>query len=473
MIKKPNNIEINSKITNKELILSIIISIFSVIFLWWFWSKWIYALWFNASIFYILFLWLYSLQIKDKKNFLKDNYYWLVPIFIIVLSFSIYENPYIKNINLFILPLIIIFFLNYSCSKIIWNKLWNLDIIKKIFTKKITLKETKKEIIVISKSWSNKSNTFKKIFIWIIIFIFINLIIATLLSNADENFSRIISELLRFINITSIYKIIIWSLIFILLITLKISWKEELIINNDEKNKKLDSIISWIVIWWTLFTYCIFIFSQLETILIDNVNNDFQSIVNLVKSWFWELFFVSIINIVFFFVYYKKTIPSIQKILIAFILASIIILFSAINKMYFYVINYWLSYEKFTATYTILYFWILFVIMISYLFIKWKTDILKASLILALWMYAWLNIIPMEKIIFKTNLSLSTGNQSHILTHKYQSHMLSIDIIKDIERLKWNKIFKEQSWDLWLERKYSQILKKKWYEKNINSLYEK
>jgi hypothetical protein len=57
-----------------------------------------------------------------------------------------------------------------------------------------------------------------------------------------------------------------------------------------------------------------FIIIQIDTLFLQS-NIDVIEIASLAKNGFWQLFLVSLINIVFFFVYYKKTHNYIQKLL--------------------------------------------------------------------------------------------------------------------------------------------------------------
>lgn len=451
----------------KELILSVIISIFSVIFLWWFWNNWIHALWFNASVFWLLFFAYFLVWIKDYKRFIHKNFYWITPIIFMILSFSVYENPYYKEINTLLLPVLITIFFWYSLSEIKWSNIWNTKMIWKIVSRKLFYGKTFKVLNDSINKGSISQVIIKKVVIWIFIFLIINSIIVGLLMWADSEFWKIISDLFKYINSTTLLKIFVSFLILILLTNFKVSWQDKHVIDNTSKEKQIDSIISWIVLGWTLITYLLFIWVQIDSVLASKLPTNVNEVVSLVKSWFWQLFFISIINIVFFFIYYKKTTGLVQKILIAFIFASIIILVSAWNRMFLYVYNYWFSYEKFTASYTVLYFWILFLIMISLLFLKSRVDILKTWVILALWMYWFLNVIPTEMIIFKTNLLVSDRENSRI--YPYQSHMLSVDILNSVRNIKWTDIYKKQSWESWINKKEKEMNKKKWYEKNIHN----
>ena len=207
-----------------------------------------------------------------------------------------------------------------------------------------------------------------------------------------------------------------------------------------------------------------FIVIQIDTLFFQS-NIDVIEIASLAKNGFWQLFLVSLINIVFFFVYYKKTHNYIQKLLWIFVFTSLIILFSAAERMYTYTSAYGLSYEKFFASYTIIYFAILFILMMWLITFKKKNDILKTTLVLALWMYSAIHILPMETFIFKVNTHILQQEGSKI--QKYQSHMLSLDILNNVDKIKDNNLYRDESWKEWTDKKIKKSLKKKWYEKNL------
>ena len=102
--------------------------------------------------------------------------------------------------------------------------------------------------------------------------------------------------------------------------------------------------------------------------------------------------------------------------------------------MFSYISVYGLSYEKFFSSYTIIFFGILFVFMIGLILFNKKNDILKSTIITALWMYSFLHILPTEAFIFQINSKILQQQDSKI--QKYQSHMLSIDILNDVNQIR-------------------------------------
>lgn len=459
-----------NKITTKfQYILSLLLSLYTVIFLWWFFGWGIYSLWLNASIFWFWFFILFLLTIENKIEFVKKNIFWIFPYLIIILSYAIYEIPFLKSVNLWLLPLMTLFFFGYSKIWIINHQEWSFFMIKKIIFRKIHIKKNINIITENINSWDDKKNIlYKKIITWIGVFMFINIFIISLLMWADSNFKKLIWNIWELINLVNIIKIAIAGLLTLIFISLSKLWEKENIIESIQQNKTIDSIIWWIILWGTLFTYILFIFVQLDTLFHSNWLDSVQNIANLAKTWFWQLFFISIINIIFFFIYYKKTNNFVQKLLGIFIFASVIILLSAVHKMFLYTHLYGLSYEKFFASFTILYFGILFLIMIWFIVLNKKNDILKTSCILALWMYSSIHILPTEAFIFKINTNILQSQDTKI--QKYQSHMLSVDILHEVNQIRWKKIFIDENWQEWSDKKIKNSLKKPWYEKNIQDI---
>lgn len=449
-----------------QYITALLLWFFCVIFLWNFTQSGISALGINGTLFGFGCLYLLIWSLDNKILFIKKNLYWLIPFLLIILSYSFYEIPFLKEINIWLLPLITLFFFWYATSNISLQQEWSWQMIKKIIFRKLHINESVSTMNQYIQSWeNNKIALYKKIAAGVWIFFLINIFIISLLMWADTHFKQFIGHFWDFINMANINKTLIGLLLSVIFLSFANLWNHHPVDHTQIEKKQLDSVISGIVLGGTLFTYILFIGVQLDTLLTNTQWESVQNIANLAKTWFWQLFTISIVNIIFFFIYYKKTNPLVQKLLGVFIFASVIILFSAANKMFDYTSIYGLSYEKFFASYTILYFWILFILMIGFILLNKKIDILKITTLLALWMYAGIHIIPTESIIFQVNTHISLQKNSVI--QKYQSHMLSIDILQSVESMKQKDIYKNQNWQEWSEKKIKKSQKKYWYEKNI------
>jgi hypothetical protein len=213
---------------------------------------------------------------------------------------------------------------------------------------------------------------------------------------------------------------------------------------------------------------------------------DFKETENLVKSGFWQLFFLSVINIAIYFFTYRKTNLMVQWILTGFTVTSLLLLSSAGYRMGLYTTHYGFSYEKFFASYTVLYCAILFIWLISRLFIKKRSNIVKFLVVLFLWMYAVITVLPVEQFILRSNVSFAKLEQSRI--RLFELTMLSPDVLSLVKKYESQGLLKENNnylvrensvkseeqydWIPWIEKQEKKVEDKKWYERNImNILY--
>jgi hypothetical protein len=174
----------------------------------------------------------------------------------------------------------------------------------------------------------------------------------------------------------------------------------------------------------------------------------------------------------------------VQWILTAFTFASLFLLSSAGYRMGLYVAYYGFSYEKFFASYTVLYCAILFVWLISRLFINRLSNVIKFLIILFLCMYSLVTIFPVEQFILRTNVALSQKEDSRI--RLFELTMLSPDVLGLIKDYRDKGVLKEKTdylsregvqkseedfdWAPWIERQEKRLADKKWYEYNLMNL---
>jgi hypothetical protein len=190
------------------------------------------------------------------------------------------------------------------------------------------------------------------------------------------------------------------------------------------------------------------------------------------------------INILIYFFTYRKTTLAVQRILSAFTITSLLLLISAGYRMALYVTYYGFSYEKFFASYTVLFCAILFVWLIAKVFSRKRANILKFLIILFLWMYAVVTIFPVEQFILRTNVVLSNIKESRI--RLFEMTMLSPDVLSLVEKYERQGLLKESAgylsrvgetkdnnyfdWSPWIERQEEIISDKIWYEKNLMNI---
>jgi len=475
-----------------KMVWCLVLSLFWVIFVWGIWSKGVYALGINAFVFWLFVLALFFWVLNDKKHYCQKDLAWIIPLALMALSFLIYDNPFIKAVNLFVYPLLFTLFINYGFLSNKEKRHWNFNFIfhflSRVFSFVGKINKSVAHYFDMLLPVSKKKRTiFKKIFIGVGLFLIIALtLIIPLLSSADTVFAGKMKAVYSWINsilsITYIYKAIVFIILSILLLSSLLAWGRSFDYKEKDLSRKLiDPIVSGIVIGGILGLYILFLWVQIERLWVGSLPFNFNETESLVKSGFWQLLFLSVINIAIYFFIYRKTISLVQKILAVFTTASLLLLISAGHRMGLYVINYGLSYEKFFAAYTVIFCGILFVWLIFKLCQKEGANILKFLVFLFLWMFSVITIFPVEQFIFRANMKLANREESRI--RLFEMTMLSPDVLSLVKRYHAAGRLQEKvdyleregqgdpdkkfDWSPWIKEQEKRIADKAWYEKNI------
>lgn len=471
----------------KQTIITVIsISILAVLSHWNIWSIGIYALGWNTTLFWLSVCYL-AWENNSSLNF-KRNWQWVMPVILITLSFSLFENPWLKIISCFLLPLASTFFYGYSQITNQEKYDWNIDFLDCILKRMtLPLKFIGNAAITLSsvaKGLHNGSDFqfSKRIGKGLLILLPIALVVLILLGSADQNFSNIIEALTHkiFLNFSFIFiaKILCIIVLSIGLIACIHAWQKTAnydgVKNADlEPSNNIDSVVAGIVMGGVTAIYGLFLWLQLEHLIVGSLPLDFSQAEQIVKSGFWQLFFLSILNVALFFIIYKNTTNTAQIILRIFIIASGFLLLSAAWRMSLYVYYYGLSYEKLFASYTIVFALVILIFLIISSFKKNRKNIFRFIAFCSLWFYGVATILPVEKIILKTNIKLVKSNNTRINLVYLQA--LSADVLKDIQKLtkdtsiNHDSILNISPWSIgWLDKKMQIDCKREWYEKNLS-----
>jgi hypothetical protein len=438
------------KLHNKQFVIgAILISLFFVVFNWNFWYG---VVGLNIMIFWLAIIGLFIAIKREILN--KQSLKWLVPILIIIISLGIYTNIFTGWISLLALPFILFIFTTHEAHQNIRLEMWSkflpvsLIISTFLFLTSISgfardLKNKRKKVSISNKQVSILWQIIAGV---LILIIFSLVIVIPLLSSADQSFANIFSSISQYI--TSLFdsfdflaslitRSIIFTIIFFILICAIYYWQKKIqshiTINNTEIDKNKHSVIIGIVLGGTLILYLLFIIVQIKTIFISNLPIDFAETESVVKTGFWQLFILTIMNILFYIGLYNKKTKNIQHILMGFTITSLLLIVSAGYRVFLYVINYGLSYEKFFAFYTVIFCIIIFLWFISlFIYYNKEINIIKTIAFLSLAMYAFITIIPLEKIIFITNLNLTQRENSRVDLNELR--MLGFDALPVVEK---------------------------------------
>jgi len=464
------------------------LALFWVIFLWNFWERGIYALGINATVFLVLVLALFLQSLHATRRLAVCDLFWIAPFIIIAASYALYDNQFWKITSLIVVPVIFVVFYVQAFTPA--NTRWTLTFFGRIAVHCFSIIKyfgtvSEGYISLVAPNKATRRRMLIRIIIGLTILIIISVtVIIPLLASADTAFKTAVDTvyqwLQKFISLSFWYRALVFIILSLLFAAALFAWNQ-LFKTKETKDtvQLLDPIISGIVLGGILVLYLLFLGIQFNHLWIGKLPFDFRETEQLVKSGFWQLLFLSVLNIVIYFFVYKKTVPAVQYVLTAFTGASLLLLASAGYRMGLYVTYYGLSYEKFFASYAVLYCAILFAWLITKLFAHTPADILKFITLLFLWMYALVAISPVEQFILRTNVALAKRPDSRI--RLFEMTMLSSDVLKTVKyynqtgRLQENTSYlaqKDQSfdWQPWIERQEQQIKDKSWYEYNLMNI---
>ncbi|PJC40702.1 MAG: hypothetical protein CO042_02395 [Parcubacteria group bacterium CG_4_9_14_0_2_um_filter_41_8] len=457
-------------------IASALLSLFWVVFLWNFFDNGPFALGINTSVFLLGLLWIsVRLGLQKRSFFSAKNWAWITPLVLISLSFALYDNPFIKITSILALPIFSIVFFAYA---LLWNRSaarWSTKFAQYALERGASiLGMIPKTVQSLIRGLTPKENTkwhkAKRAGIGVVLLVIISAtIVAPLLGSADPAFSSVVSAfyawLGTFISAELVGRIIVFLILLIGLMSWLFSLRQSVREIEHEEERETDSLIAGIVLAGILILYLVFLYLQISRLWVNNLPIDFKETEGLVKSGFWQLFALTILNIAFFFSCYRKTNKTVQRVLLGFGLASLLLLASAAWRMGLYVVFYGFSYEKFYASYTVIFCAILLLWLIWRMFRSSRADLLKTAVFLLLWMYAIIAITPVEQFIVHANIRLSHGSDSRI--DLYEMTMLSGDVLGLIEREKTANPEKFDGWQWWIDDAKKLINEKAWYEMNV------
>jgi hypothetical protein len=492
----------------------LLLSAFAVFTLWGFWGAGVSALGFNFSIFLGAYLLMVVIFLKTQNLWSSRSILWAVPIGMVALSYSLYEEPFVQVVSIFVLP-IAFATLCLSGQKNFTIGFHSLPeiVVKGWFGNIMELVKARLEFVPLFKFTKEKSEGKRDIIYRIIVgfgiaFGLLLLFIVPLLSSADQEFASrfeliiesIVNPLWELFSEQFVIQLICLPIIALMILSQLFTWigKEERI---RHEVKQSDSLVVGIVLCSVLAVYLVFISIQFERIWVDNLPIDFKSTERLVKSGFWQLLTLTCLNIVIFIQTYQRTNGVVQGVLSLFSLTSIMLLFSAAHRMGLYVVFYGFSVEKFFACYTVVYCGLMFALFMFLLITKSKVNIVHFGAGLCLWMYALASLMPVEQFIVIANVKLAQMHGTRLNLNDLS--MLSQGIAPIVEvygekrdqfgeslkcsgrelsvesslitRLPLNRRLKlgDSRWTAWIDRELARNTNKRWYEHSVSSILAK
>ena len=308
------------------------------------------------------------------------------------------------------------------------------------------------------------------------------LVVIPLLASADMQFAAELEDVLKsisgfvewLVNHSLLYRLISALLVATLALAACIMWNSpQKTVQTDTSMR--DSITAAIVLGGLLALYLCFLFIQFDRLWLDVLPTSFKATELYVKRGFWQLVSLSAINLVLVFAYFQRTNTLTQYFLYAFVAASLLLLGSASHRMFLYTSYYGFSYEKFYASYAVVYCILIFALIAHGLIRSNAQLVLMRCVLLLLWMYALISVFPTEYFIVRANLTLSERPQARLQLSDLKE--LSIDalpvISANIHRLS-AATPSEKSWEgcqQWIIESRNDASYRPWYEHTLSSLY--
>ena len=471
-----------------QALIGVLLGLYWVIFFWDIWTEGMSALGLNATIF--SFLIIYLLGIRGRTNVFLDKrqWVWVLPAILIGLSSSLYENPFFELINLFLFPIILAWFYNYSRLSDASDQRFDRSTLKHLFIQSLYsvashLRPAYQAYLSYGSSLLNLSpNVIAKIskgFLGLTVTMFI---VVPLLSTADALFAERLIALaewpLGIFSWSALYKSYVFVVIACTALAAILAWERPINVPEQSFNRKVDSVGSGIMLGGVLMLYGLFIITQLERLTVGDLPVDLQQTKTLVKTGFWQLVALSFLNTAFFIYLYKKTSGLVQLLLTGFSIASLLILVSAGHRMFLYVSFYGLSSEKFYASYAVIFCGVLLMYLVYASVTRMRADILKTVMLVFLWMYTGVSLLPVETIIARTNFSLNQHEtwRDEIAWIDERSTDVFETMIEYVEEERVNKSHEHTASlyksivEQWAIERARVLYGKDWYEYSLSSL---
>ncbi len=455
----------------------LLFSAFAVWGLWNLFSIGVFALGLNFTVFWIGMAIIFF--VVDPSYRITKDWVWLFPILLIILSYSLYENPWLKWVSFFSLPVIVGTFCAYSHFRhrknIRWNFQFFLAVVSRWFKPLSVVSASTAAVLNRNQFPFDLSTTspIRRILLGLLFLIPLSVLVTLLLASADQAFREIVLETLHtaflVVSWLSLWKLFVSVLLAIALLSAAIGWSGVMEYAESKDEKRIDGLVAGIVLGGLLLIYVAFLSLQFDTLMIEQLPENYHLAETMVKSGFWQLFVLAVLNTGLFFVVYRKTGKLAQWILRVFIVASSLLMVSAAWKVGLYSYTFGLSYEKFFACYTAVFsLGVLLYLVFASFSIK-RRNVVKTIAFSALWCYAVATVNPVEKIIFHANLYFS--EQANTRVTLTQLTQLSMDIMNDVDKVYAKKLALNSSdmgeWRQWRSEQKNTYCQRAWYEKNM------
>lgn len=485
-----------------QYILSVVIALFVVSFLWGFWEKGPGALGVNMSICSFLLVFLAYLSLPQNTVLSVKNWEWIIPLCFLCVSFALYENPFFKLVSALIVPLLLSFFFINAIYGREDDREWQLSRVWRVSMRSVSLVQGAFRALydIFNRiPFFTREQTIQYRVLRALLFSILSLSFAIpLLMSADPRFEEfmhpIIDIFYPILESLSVQKIIVCIIVFSALLGAVATWTIPFSSSHHEETKSLDPMLCTMVLSVLSCLYTFFIALQFSRYGASSLPNNFIEAVTVVKQGFWQLLTLSVLNGLLVMRFQAPLNKMVMIVLRIFTLLSCVLTMIATFRVFLYAYTYGLSYEKLYASYTALFCLMMSLACVMSVWRVRRLDLLKFFTFQFLFMFSFVSIIPAESLIARANMYLLFQNDSHVNVNELT--MLSLDAYPTLqnvfhthnchvqinESVIENEIVNESAlcaqferslWNKWFEEREAELYKKEWYEHTLSSLIAK
>ena len=422
-------------------IVSLILAIWSVVL---FYGKQIGL----SMLLFIIPITYYLIFILEKNNKIENNKakILLIPIILLASTYLIYDNQFFNNLNLIVIPVLIIIMLVSLFTNVFNLEFWIEKAVELIFDPIAylgeTLKKIKLSILRKFKLKSKDNNNSKKVFKGLLITIPIALVIIGMLASADQEFSSVLYSVIRVIGKAfgnMQFMEIAVRLVLIIIVFIYLSSFFDNIISNfkiekedKEDNDQKDNTTIKMIITTLNIIYLVFSIIQIKALI---VRDEYINYADYARQGFFQLMIISVINLIMILIaksksYKNNKFTNIMCLLM--ILFTFILIVSSAIRMYFYEQAYGYTFLRLAVYFALLTEAILLIPTILYVLNK-KKNLLKTYFSIIVTMYVIINLVNIDNIIASRNVTryIETGKIDMV----YIESNTGTDAIKQIIRI--------------------------------------
>ena len=422
-------------------IVSLILAIWSVVL---FYGKQIGL----SMLLFIIPITYYLIFILEKNNKIENNKakILLIPIILLASTYLIYDNHFFNNLNLIVIPLLIIIMLVSLFTNVFNLEVWIEKAVELVFDPIAylgeTLKKIKLSILRKFKLKSKDNNNSKKVFKGLLITIPIALIIIGMLASADQEFSSVLYSIIRVIGkafVNMQFMEIALRLLLIIIVFIYLSSFFDNIISKfkvEKEDKEDDGLKDNTTVKMIITTlniiYLVFSIIQIKALI---ARDEYINYADYARQGFFQLMIISVINLIMILIAKRKSYKNnkfTNIMCLLMILFTFILIVSSAIRMYFYEQAYGYTFLRLAVYFALLTEAILLIPTILYVLNK-KKNLLRTYFSIVVTMYVIINLVNIDNIIASRNVTryIETGKIDMV----YIESNTGTDAIKQIIRI--------------------------------------